>query len=708
MDGSHRPNPQAPPPPAGAAAAAAAPPPMTSAEEEAIKKNTDCVYFLASPLTCKKGSECEYRHSDNARLNPRDCWYWLNGNCLNPKCAFRHPPLDGLLGNQAPNPVEPFMPPVQAPFMPPVQAAAPAAQVPYFANKQGVPCIFFQKGICLKGDRCPFLHGPNTLINKAPPQKQGVLPTTEVSSKKTFGGLEKCTQEKNNPQNNVLKTGELPPVAKPVAKEGPALVKNHFLVDKNMAPISVIDNEPLKYKPISVPPNGNPVGRSSQMQHQHGFDDPSMHNKDDEISREASPGFDVLVDDELRESDYYPVEDQYGGAGDHERSEYDIDPAADYSIGDIDQDMYRDAHGYDSYAHYGWEQRGASSERKSGRSSHPERRYGNADSSDQFSESDLRHRLSKHRRVNGLRSVISHEQTRERHVEDQSYRSSRRESNNLSSHESSLSNRLRGRIKIPGRSSSPTDVAENRSDREMDRGRDRGRFSHGRPQVPSHQGRLQDRIKGRVQEDLNYVGRNIRGPPLRGDMLSETNINFAGPKSLAELKGKKGGIEGNGPQSLGKRKHQKYDDQLQSGGDLSFEGPKPLEEILKRKRRAGENEDYNQQERTTTTEPYSHKNEADHGAQKEDFQPPSGNNTGALENKSAEDLEVEDGMLADEGAEYQDGEGYDPQDGDYNYEQVDGEDVNLDEAENGDQDEEYLEDDDDADDFAKKMAVVFS
>ncbi|KAM2071910.1 hypothetical protein ACFX1X_040800 [Malus domestica] len=58
---------------------------------------------LASPLTCKKGSECEYRHSEYARINPRDCWYWLNGSCLNLKCAFRHPPLDGLLGSPAAN-----------------------------------------------------------------------------------------------------------------------------------------------------------------------------------------------------------------------------------------------------------------------------------------------------------------------------------------------------------------------------------------------------------------------------------------------------------------------------------------------------------------------------------------------------------------------------------------------------------------------------
>lgn len=30
------------------------PQPLSAAEEEAVKRNTDCVYFLASPLTCKK------------------------------------------------------------------------------------------------------------------------------------------------------------------------------------------------------------------------------------------------------------------------------------------------------------------------------------------------------------------------------------------------------------------------------------------------------------------------------------------------------------------------------------------------------------------------------------------------------------------------------------------------------------------------------
>ena len=38
-----------------------------------------------------QGVDCEYRHSEIARLNPRECWYWLSGSCLNLNCAFRHP-----------------------------------------------------------------------------------------------------------------------------------------------------------------------------------------------------------------------------------------------------------------------------------------------------------------------------------------------------------------------------------------------------------------------------------------------------------------------------------------------------------------------------------------------------------------------------------------------------------------------------------------
>jgi hypothetical protein len=103
------------------------------------RSDTDCVFFLVSRVSCTKvpvlprktlaqirrilgfprrvfagewyyvlpplidllivarvgfwsqGSKCEYRHCEAARFNPRNCWYWFHGNCVNPSCTFRHP-----------------------------------------------------------------------------------------------------------------------------------------------------------------------------------------------------------------------------------------------------------------------------------------------------------------------------------------------------------------------------------------------------------------------------------------------------------------------------------------------------------------------------------------------------------------------------------------------------------------------------------------
>ncbi|XP_060196372.1 zinc finger CCCH domain-containing protein 17-like [Lycium barbarum] len=639
-----------------------------SAEEEAIKRNTDCVYFLASPLTCKKGSECEYRHSDMARLNPRDCWYWLNGNCLNPKCAFRHPPFDGFLEAQVPT--------AMGSSVAPMVSVAPMSQVPYASSKQAMPCIFFQQGICRKGDKCAFMHAPTFVSNKPsqlPPVSTASSETPTV--KKAFDGVGKTVQGKKFPHTNNLKPAELP---KPVGK-----LENAF-GEKVLPPNSVINREHSRYKPTNMPPptNGNPLSGPHRVQQPIGIDD-------DEISREPSPGFDVLVDDELRgDSDYYHDGDHYGGTRDNlGRNEYDMGDSADYdSVADIDRDMYRDVHGYeDSYdrlqGRYAREQHIASSER----------RYGTLDNNEHAEMSDLRHRLSKHRRGgNGLKSVIG-DFSSEKHVEDQGNRSSRRETHYLPSHDSSLSGRLRGRIKIPVRSSSPTDRADLRFDREMDRVRDRRKLSSERPQMYSYQGRPQDRIKGRVQGDFNNDGRNNRGPYLRRDRINGNNSDFRRPKSLAELKGRKTAESNeqslNEQQPLGKRKFQKVD----SGGNLSFEGPMPLKEILKRKKG---NADF----------PSAIiKNESDLSIQKEESKLVSGDSNGPQETKSADhqsplhrntnELEPEEEMIV-EGADSQDHEGY--------YEPVEGEDYNFDE---GDPEDEFLDDDDD---FAKKLGVVSS
>lgn len=108
-------------------------------DAEFQKRNTDCVYFLASPLTCKKGNACEFRHNEIARLNPRDCWYWLAGTCLNPACGFRHPPLDEH---------------TEAPLN--TASSLYESSVP--TKKTNTPCYFYLNGFCNKGEKCSFLH----------------------------------------------------------------------------------------------------------------------------------------------------------------------------------------------------------------------------------------------------------------------------------------------------------------------------------------------------------------------------------------------------------------------------------------------------------------------------------------------------------------------------------------------------------------------
>lgn len=704
-----------------------------------MKRNTDCVYFLASPLTCKKGAECEYRHSEYARLNPRDCWYWLNGNCLNPKCPFRHPPLDASLGNQAATSVGNSLPPSQ-------NAAMPATQASFGSSKQAVPCIFYHKGLCLKGDRCAFSHGPSPTTGNKIPQAAASTHVSEPSTfKKALEALEKSPPEQKSLQLNVSTSVRVPPEAKYTPKpEGtkvdPGFRRNIVSIERNAAPPTRLDDDAPRYKAANVLPviSGNSVNRSNRTLQGLVPEDHSFLNgkEPDEFLRESSPGFDVLVDDELTDSDYYHGEDQFGRTRAHEGrnlnpvSEYDMGHAADYnSMVDVDRERFCDPRGHGSYdqmqGQYAWAEHGASSEKLMVESSHLERRRGfhKSDSPDHVDDLDLRHRLAKQRRVNGLRSVVSRDYAHNNHVEEQRYQSSsRRDPLHVPSNEISLSNRLRGRIKLPERSS-PVNGSDVRAERELERGRNWGRLSPGRPQV-SHQGRLRDRIKGRIQEDYNDEGRNFRGPRIGRD-IADDGSDFTRPKSLAELKvGKSTEIKE--PKSLGKQKS--FDNHGQSEGDLSFEGPKPLSEILKRKRgsevaASGSGKfDVNREDgiRRELKESFTSGSEgrAAVGMQNEE-EPKSVASAaaGTVTEKTDEacvasqapksnEFEAEDGMIYDDTMEDQELEADDQREGDYEYEQVD-EGEYIEEGENADPEEEYL-DDEDGDDFAKKIGVMLS
>lgn len=614
-------------------------------------------------------------------------------------------PLDGLLGTQAATSGGPSVPMVQ-------HAAMSATHAAYNSSKQAVPCIFFQKGLCLKGDKCAFLHGPspntgNRVVTQAPMTSQG---TETPSFKKPFGGIEKNTQERKFSQVNVAKSVG-GPEAKPAQNVETASTRKMFESEKHVPPPPEgFEDQTSRFKITSTAPvtNGPTSVRSNRLHQACVPDDHSFHNgKDsDEFLRESSPGFDVLVADELRNSDFYHGEDEFGNTrGQDERNldslnEYDLGHSTDYSLAaDIGRERFGVPKGYDSYDRteetYIWEQH-----RKP--SAHLERTHRRSGSPNNVEVSDLRHRLSKRRKVNGLKSVVAHDYALESHGEEQSHRfPSRKDSLLLPSNERSLSNRFRGRIKLPANGD------DDHPERESDRGRIGSRLSSGRFQAP-HQGRFQDRIRGRVHDDER---RNFRDRSMGRELMGDRSNDFSGPKRLSELKNGRSS-ENREQQLLGKRKSLR--DQ-QSDNDLQFEGPKPLSEILKEKRgvRAGaasqsgnssdenksgeitKNSDHNTQDGAL---PETTEDVKKHGAVGRDV-----DNADVTHGQSSEE-----GMIYDEAAEDQEYEGDDQRDGDYDYEQVDEGEYEYDQVDEGENPVQEYMDDEDGDDFAKKIGVMLT
>ncbi|KAL5721554.1 hypothetical protein ACHQM5_005187 [Ranunculus cassubicifolius] len=712
--------------------------PVLSAEDEALKRNTDCVYFLASPLTCKKGDDCEYRHSEEARMNPRDCYYWLNGNCLNPKCAFRHPPLDNLVGTPLAAAAKASLPPslpatsAQYPASNPF-AYNPAANASVYntaANasaynpvKQNTPCYYFQKGQCLKGDRCAFMHGSQT-VNAAPQQPTAPkiathIPETQtqMTFKKPFGGLEKCNQQKFFQQENVVKPVEFQQLpVKPPTKAVVAPRVNGVATEKHVQYTQHVEQP--RYKPPNMPSmvSGSSVSRTQPLrQTQMLLDERNFRRESDEFLNESSPGFDVLVEDELLESRYYEKEDDFGRvAGPGGRH---MNSVNDYSsLPKFDRETYSDSRGYDTYARgqdrYPREQRKGSSERISA----PERRLPRVGSPEDIDGLDLRHRLSKQRRTNnGSRSTVSPDSRHrrdDRGREDQRYQSHSRRDSRYSSRESSISNRLQGRISLPTRSS-------------PDRNRnDFNRLSPGRPPVLPYSGRPQDRLRRREDDE-------IRGSFGRRDETDNT-LDFAAPKRLVELK--KTGRSEEHQTGRGLRKY----DGLQEleggyGNTTSFEGPKPLKEILKRKRREEPSDSEKEAERSGMPSNANGRVEEEEEEEEEEGLIPEEVEGEALA-QNGNELESEDLiMIGNVGEEEEEFETSDQREGESDYEQVDEEypeqadqeypeqadqeypeQVDQEytetrEEHNADPEEEYIEEDEeDGDDFAKRMGVMFS
>ncbi|KAI0500491.1 hypothetical protein KFK09_018704 [Dendrobium nobile] len=703
-------------------------------EEEAIKQNTDCVYFLASPLTCKKGSECEYRHSEGARLNPRDCRFWLSGNCLNPKCLFRHPPLDGMV----------LSPKTTSAKIVASSQISSSVQLPmanpftYNLSRNNVPCHYYVKGACLKGDKCPFMHGPLSVGNPVAKQNAKVSAqfTAQLETPEKDAWKKKDSSNRKNFSSALNVGKESADVlinGVPSSGIGVRAIENanSHLVNKSIAvlvqPTNGLARSQTTYDPVRssssysssqnlhVQPDGHllhggdggdvfevPSGvdyteLESPLNHQ--VQSPGDHYQNgqaaEEVFRDSSPGFDVLVDNVAGDTDYFHERDDFRSGYIQNRRSVNLGDDYDHYYSDYESSGRLDGFPHDvvgEFQHYSkvqngdkWDQHMTSSayerildtplltERSSAR-----RRK----SPDEMDASDLRHRLTKQRRQDGYFSATSTVRYREPKNTKEKYHAH----NSYKDQQSTIRSRLTGRITLPKQLSPEIPL-------HLQDGRHRGR-QPVRPAV--YHGSLGQRLGWRpIQGSFanpRYLGRQQK----TRDTVDL--VDFAGPRSLEELKGAKAdrnsqcqSTKYNHSTSSGSLKTARLRD---SEASIEFEGPKPLSVLLKRKREAGSDNDAisginNERKKVVEIKVVRDLEEPRAGTVEENLIP-------------TVDVLVKNAIEDEEEADYTE-----QKDGEYGYDTVEGGyyKTEEDEMEHTDVD---LDVEEDEDDFAKKIGLIFS
>ncbi|XP_050213273.1 zinc finger CCCH domain-containing protein 34-like [Mercurialis annua] len=516
------------------------------------RRNTDCVYFLASPLTCIKGMECEYRHNEIARLNPRDCWYWLAGNCLNPACAFRHPPLE----IHAEEPPESSL-----------------SSLP--ANKTNVPCYFFFHSFCNKGDRCSFMHGPDANIStgNSGNSASGIKEEISLDNKRTIG-------------NNIVSA---PTEAHANLSEAAAKAFTDLKVQPK------VDFQFCAPEKIAV---GSPSPRIANSQceeavtlkpdfmlHADSFTESSSHGYSDESSEEdvndhvepeeSSPGFDVLVDGESENLHY---EDHQNILLPYDRehnlhnnlSGYDFENVVEYDLPHYDaEDKYEDGdHHYLDFVNdvhiFDDVGNGASPSRNPMSDSFfpQKRKYVERNVSINGRRIDLRDHLGKRRAIDDHHVIQSFRRHSPSHLLGGSQGRLWRPANNQQPHIRLVSEVINNAFKPHQKNKSLLNDANQLG------GRRHSRSSSSR-----------QRDKERKLAKRQFLSSEVVRKPVPREMKSSRESNeFTGPKTLAQIKEEKKAAEENGdcPSKFLNATRKSVPD---------FESPKPLSEILIVKRR---------------------------------------------------------------------------------------------------------------------------
>eukprot|EP01018_Ginkgo_biloba_P002709 Gb_02253 [translate_table: standard] len=618
-------------------------------DEESQKRNTDCVYFLASPLTCKKGSECEYRHSESARINPRDCWYWLGGNCMNLHCAFRHPPLEGR----------------------PTASSTESLPASGNANKCRVPCYYFFQGYCAKGDKCSFMHGPfyggnpGASASQKPTKVSSTGTEPQSAEKKATIGNDSVTVD-IAPVRSTSAEVQIPTEAKHVNQAGSQ--PRHLKTDHHTPEPSLPEVEfPQLRMPDAPISTVNLGGRSRVSQVQPTNDEWLQDDIETEWLEESSPGFDVLVDDGpeqlcyQEDTDYlsnYDMEPGTESTHGQERIlhvtdellEFDYDhPSVHDQSGYIEGVRKYDHRSYDPYEELNHDHLSydhiSRRKRKNFTGRAPEvavvsgRRSLSVEGYSRHSENgDLRHRLAKRRRAD--RAHTADNSSRRQHLDTLpgDFHRSRRQRDDEQRHRDAVARRQQGvrqnNMRLHGRtpsgngSFSRESFIDVESNFEGNPERLRLRHSPTRHGSGEHfRSRYKEKERGRILMDAATLSESsgFRTKTQKTELRKDTD--FARPKTLEQIKEEKrrAGLLENGFKVCDSFEEPKNSVQSESHwmrgvvlksqvqplhnlpGDErkislgkvvvhessklpSFEGPKPLSAILKAKQKSVNNE----------------------------------------------------------------------------------------------------------------------
>ncbi|KAJ6833484.1 zinc finger CCCH domain-containing protein 34-like [Iris pallida] len=534
-------------------------------EDESKKRNTDCVYFLASPLTCKKGSKCEFRHSESARRNPRECYYWLNGSCINPSCGFRHPPLDG----------------VAEPVHLPSHAATPT-------SKSSVPCYFYFNAYCIKGDHCPFLHDtlpaqkslkalPDTITTNLPEKKASTGSDTGPASVEVPANLHGGTSE---PGKQELSKEISRPPAPTIALEEMSPSAESSVPEFEEPPIKLSDKTPL-------PPT------------EYGSPQICLDQVSEEIVKEcaepdewweSSPGFDVLVDDGSKQLPYdddadYILAREPESEIHRQLLQYDYEVPAGYDptgyLDDgymYDHDIYNHAEKSRNTPEYfqreDSRERRRSSERSSDLGPHRKRRSSRKRHMvDERNGMDLRDHLRKRRRTDGSFHKRMPSRSRRRSRE----RSVRQGTGPL----------LDGRVasEVGNRAIPAHDTSFGGNDWGGSRYPKSSRYVQSR--LLERESRLRNRNPRpeRASRKSSKVSQGSSSRMEESSPVKAAVIDFSGPKSLAQIKEEK--RRATATESKVSENYAPRHPPIPGPND--FVGPKPLNEILKGKRSVSSN-----------------------------------------------------------------------------------------------------------------------